>query len=582
MISMLEASRLFDRTLPGAYAWVLDALFEIDQLKTGSSLGKAERRERTGVLYQKLREGLAALHEPTPAEHLHDAKAFRSWFCEAILLWIRFAGTGSAPLVDSVGAETLQKFPVDLPLDATQAQAVRGAAARAFGLSADELATLERRINGVTSNLDLKRAITGAIAADLAARSALTPEGRLALMKQFYGPLPFRPGDVDLLIVSTAIFFFVPRKGQALDTPGYAERPEAERNAVRAFFEKLDRANTAETRRFPSFGLYEPELMSSELVASLASTVGVGEAVVKATLGTMFSVIATSLHAQYLVHDLWGHTWQEALNEFEWEYALLPHLDRPLAPSDGPEFGGNGTPTLGSCFVARDGRTTLDEVRLVTFGEADLRGRIQVATSVPLSEVLADFMESKFSRSFPDRELPTSSLVPSTSLKVDLTISDTRTQVRRYTRPYRKLAVDSEEHGRLARELEASGLPRPGLAEAVERAGRVLFQSFAPAFDDTLAAEPAGIETKEVRSSVLRRLLLQFTLILVDFEKALGRIRPSTAEPWRDPASSPDLFAVAITHFYEQDRQKNFFFIDQIARNEFHAACEKISRELKV
>jgi hypothetical protein len=191
-------------------------------------------------------------------------------------------------------------------------------------------------------------------------------------------------------------------------------------------------------------------------------------------------------------------------------------------------------------------------------------------------------MESKFSRSFPDRELPTSSLVPSTSLKVDLTISDARTQVRRYTRPYRKLAVDSEEHARFARELEASGLPSAGLAETVERAGRVLFQSFAPAFDDTLAAEPAGIETKEVRSSVLRRLLLQFTLILVDFEKALGRIRPSTAEPWRDPASSPDLFAVAITHFYELDRQKNFFFIDQIARNEFHAACEKVCKELKL
>jgi hypothetical protein len=582
MISMLEASRLFDRTLPGAYAWVLDALYEIDQLKSGSSLAKSERRERTAVLYQRLREGLAAMHEPTPVEHRHDAKAFRAWFFEAILLWIRFAGTGSAPLVDSVGAETLRKFPVDLPLDASAADAVKGAAARAFGLSADEVATLERRIESITSNLDLKRAITGAIAADLTARGQLTPEGRLALMQAFYGPLPFRPGDVDLLIVSTAIFFFVPRKGQVLDTPGYAERPEAEKNAVRAFFEKLDRANTAETRRFPSFGLYEPELMSTELVTKLARAVGAGETVVKATLGTMFSVIATSLHAQYLVHDLWGHTWQEALNEFEWEYALLPNLDRPLSPSDGPEFGGAGTPTLGSCFVARDGRTALDEAKLVAFGEADLRGRIQVATSVPLSEVLADFMESKFSRSYPELELPTSSLVPSTSLKVDLTISDARTQVRRYTRPYRKLAVDSEEHARLARELEAAGLPRAGLDEAVARAGRVLYQTFAPAFDDTLAAEPASIDTKEVRSSVLRRLLLQFALILVDFEKALGRIRPSATERWRDPASSPDLFAVAITHFFEQDRQKNFFFIDQIARNEFHAACEKISRALKV
>jgi hypothetical protein len=577
-MATLEASRIFERTLPDAFAWVLDALFEIDQLKNASPLGKAERRERTRVLYQRLVAGLGALSEPTPPAHTLHSPGFRAWFTEAMLLWIRFARTGSTPLVDSVGAETLRQFPVDLPFEPATAEAVKRAIARAFRVEPDELSALERRVDRVTSNLDLKCALTSAVTAYLE-EGRQTPEGRLALMQEFYGPLPFRPGDVDLLIVSTAIFFFVPRKGLALDVPGYAERPQAEREAVRGFLEKLDRQNTAETRRFPSFGLYEPALMSPELVRRLSERVGVNETVVKATLATMFSLIAKSLHAQYLVHDLWGHTWQEALNEFEWEYALLPHLDRPLSPADGPEFGGQHAPTLGSAFVASGGRTMLDEPRLLAFGEADLRGRIQVATSVPLSEVFADFMESKFSRMRPELELPTSSLVPSTSLKVDLTISDARTQVRRYTRPYRRLAVDPEERARFAEELLLAGLPRDGLDDAVARAGRLLFHTFAPAFDDTLAAEPAGVEAGAIRSSVLRRLLLQFALILVDLEKALDRMRPSpAAPPWRDPASSADLLAVALTHFYEQDRQQNFFLIDQIVRNELPPACEKISR----
>jgi hypothetical protein len=62
---------------------------------------------------------------------------------------------------------------------------------------------------------------------------------------------------------------------------------------------------------------------------------------------------------------------------------------------------------------------------------------------------------------------------------------------------------------------------------------------------------------------------------------ALTRPESSAAEPWRHPASCPDFFAVAFTHFYEQDRQENFFYMDQIARNEFVPACARIEQALE-
>jgi hypothetical protein len=580
-VSALDAARLFERTLPASFGWVLEALAEIDRLKTAPGLSRAERREQAVALYAELSAGLGGLTEPTPSDQTRDSARFRRWFAEALLLWLRFAETGSQPLLDSVGSATLAAFPVDAPSDARAAEALKAALARAFGWEPGELDEVEQKVRRVTANLTLKRAIATALQAELSA-GGFSAENRLAVMGDLYGPVPFRAEDVDVLLVSTAVFFFVPRKGSELSTASFGARPEAERAAVRAFFEKLDRANVAETRRFPSFGLCEPELVSSALVARLAKATGAAESAVKTTLMTMFSLIPKASHAQYLVHDLWGHTWQEALNEFEWEYALLPALDRPLSPADGPEFGGAGTPTLGSAFVARNGSTVLDEERLLAFGEADLRGRIQVATSVPLSEVLADFMESKFSRARPELELPTSSLIPSTSLKVDLTIVDTRTQVRRYTRPYRRLAVDAGEQARLAAELAASGLPEPGLLSSVARAGRRLFTAFAPAFDESLAPEPAQIEGSEIRATVLGRLLIQFALIMVDFEKALGTARAESVngEGWRRPSSSPDLFAIAVTHFYEQDRRHHFWIIDQVARNELELACRRLDEEL--
>jgi hypothetical protein len=579
-MSELEASSLFDPTLPERFASVLDALSELDELRQASSLSKDERRARASILHERLLGDVTGLEEGTPPEHRRDAPAFRRWFSEAVLLWVRFARTGSTPLVDSVGSETLAAFPVDLPIDDGVAERVKEALGRAFAWSEEELATLERRVEHATSNLELKRKLTSALVAELRQRDGLGSEGRLALMREFYGPLGFRAGDVDLLIVSTQIFFFLPRKGNSLEVPDWPSRPASEQREVRAFFAKLDRSNNALTRRFPAFGLYEPEAMSEELVARLAAATGVAPEVVEATLATMFSVIPRSLHSQYLVHDLWGHTWQEALSEFEWEYALLPKLDRPLSATDGPDFGGPDAPMLGSAFVAVDGRTTLDIERLIAFGEADLRGRIQVATSVPLSEVLADFMESKFSRACPALELPTSSLIRSTSLKADLTIGDTRTQVRRYTAPYRKLSLDAEARARLAAELLALGLPEPGLDAAVREAGRRLWLRFAPAFDDGLAPEPAEAEG-EIRSSVMRRLLLQLVLVMADLERALDRVRAGGAlEAWRDPLASADLFAVVCTHFYEQDRQKNFWHLDQLARNEYAAACEQLKHAL--
>lgn len=581
-MTVLEAANLFEPTLPDDAAWVLEALFEIDGLRAASGMTKGERRQRATELYGRLIHGLEGLREPTPPEHLHDSPGFREWFTEAALLWIRFAKTGSAATIDTVGAETLKDFPIDLPPDAATAARVREAVRRGFGWSVDDFAVVERRVEAITSNLGLKRDLSRALYAYMNEADRLGPGGRLALMSEFYGELPFRPGDVDVLLVATAIFFFVPRKGNALDVPDWNDRGPEEQRKVREFFEKLDRSNNAQTRRFPSFGLYEPERVDPGLVERLSEATSAPPAVVKSTLATMFSVTPRALHAQYLVHDLWGHTWQEALSEFEWEYALLPALDRPLSPADGPEFGGENAPTLRDAFRVEDGRVVLDEAPLLAFAERDLRGRIQVATSVPFSEVLADFMESKFSRARPKLELPTSSLLVSTSLKIDLTISDTRDQVRRYTTPYRKLAVDPDDQARLARELETLGLPRAGLDQAVARAGRAMWVAFAPAFDDTLRPEPAEGATG-IRSSVMRRLLLQFTLLMADFEHALALTRPelARAEPWRDPASCPDFFAVAFTHFYELDRQKNFFYIDQIARNEFVPACERIRRALE-
>lgn len=611
----LSMERLFEPTLPVAWEGVLGALAELSELQDKSKGSLEARRERARALHAWLLTEVPRLSAPLPSGAAWEGPSFRLWFTESVLLWIRLARTSSAPLIDTLGSRSLLDFPLDLPDEKDDAssdggsrpeprrrsgaECIRTALREALGWAEQDLETVERSVDHLTSNLPLKRRITQALAAYLAESDRLSPRGRADLMRSFYGPVPWRAGDVDLVMTSTAIFFCIPAEpgGARLDVPAFDARPEPERRAIASFLEALGAANVAETTRFPAFGFFDPGFLDSAMVSALAEGVSCPRAVLEQTLATMVSILPSSDVERYLIHDAWGHTWQEALMELEWEYAVLPRLDEPLwmggiltegVARSAPERGG-ARAGIASAFVDRGGVTELDEVALQRFAEADLRAKIQVATSAALSEMLADFMESKYARKRPGFPLPTSSLLPSTSLKLDLTLSDVSRQVSRWTRPYRSLAEDEATRARLVEVLTRS-LPEPGLREAVDRAGLFLVRSFASAFDEALRPEPAeerGSPDRALRSSVFRRLVLQFTRIAAEIERALEASSPSESPvrplspAWLDPGSCPDLFAITLARIYEQDHQGNFWHLDQIMAKCFSVAGQQMALALR-
>jgi hypothetical protein len=73
--------------------------------------------------------------------------------------------------------------------------------------------------------------------------------------------------------------------------------------------------------------------------------------------------------------------------------------------------------------------------------------------------------------------------------------------------------------------------------------------------------------------------MLQLTLLMTELEQILssGQGRPLA---WRDPASCPDLYAIAFCHFYEQDRVENFWHLDQVARSSIERGCSLLREAL--
>ena len=284
----------------------------------------------------------------------------------------------------------------------------------------------------------------------------------------------------------------------------------------------------------------------------------------------------------YLVHDTWGHCWQEALTEFEWEYAYTAQLDAPFHPDDLPNFdcasSHEALPTFACAFGVVDGRTQLDAAKLMEFAEVDLRSRIRIATSVMLAELLADFMEAKYARLRPATAMKTSSLIPPTSLKLDLSISDLRRQIYRIKRRYKRLAREPHVQQQLVRELADAGHPEKGLKEAVARAAELMWQAFGAKLSVKL--DPVAMPDGRLKSSVFRRLLLELVAIVAQLEETLAGMAIDAAEPWRDPARCADLVSLCLAHFYERNRLRKFWKINQMIRNELPVALAQLKAAL--
>jgi hypothetical protein len=568
--TLLGSEALFAGELPPGCLESLDRIRRLQELSAAGGKGHEEAR----AVYAALMQGLSALEQEAPPPDLPAPKELGRRWSEAVLLWMHFCQTSSVPLIDSVGDRSLGAYPVDLPPDPQAFARLRAALESSMGQSPAELREAERNVAHLASVLPLKASITSALEQRIEAAGGVNGGALLALLREFYGPLPWRPSDVDFVLTTTAAFFVLPLEGDRLDVADWEQRPEAERQAISAFLQRLGRANKAETWRFPAFGLFDPAFLDRGLVDELATTCGVRAELIEKTLATMVSVLPKDEVEQYLVHDAWGHTWQEVLNEFEWEYALVREIAKPLSPGDGPRFGGENTAPLREAFVVEQGTTQLDEQRLLQSVEADLRGRVQAGLSVALSELFADLVEAKYSRLNPAQGLPSSSLLAQHTLKFDLTIGDVMRQARRVAKPYRELS-NPEQQARFAAELAALGLPEAGLATAVQNMVSAIARHFEPALRPELG--PAG----DPRSTVAARALLKLALITRELERVLDETHASRPTPaWTQPTTCPDLWAVGLSHVYEADRARHFWCLDWLVRGPLRAHCDALGRAL--
>jgi hypothetical protein len=111
----------------------------------------------------------------------------------------------------------------------------------------------------------------------------------------------------------------------------------------------------------------------------------------------------------------------------------------------------------------------------------------------------------------------------------------------------------------------------------VEQAARVLETTFAEVLRPIIA--PPGVPASA--TTVATRCLLELALLCSELERVLDETTALRASPaWARPTYCPDLWAVALSHLYEADRQRRFWGLDTLVRELLRGACDALGSTL--
>jgi hypothetical protein len=582
----LSDEALFGASVPASWEPLVRLLAALEALlaEHGQAPPTEASRARADWLRSDLVAEAARLAEETPPSLRAGSPQHQRWFTEAVLLWTRFGQSGGRILVDSLGSATLGHFHPDFPDDEAAREQVREALRRTFGWSPAELAELEHSLAARTANLAVKNAVTAWIAEHLADEKE-RPRRIAVLASRIYGPLPLRPGDVDLVLTTTSVLFCFPFEGTTLVRPDLGERSPADQAALTAFLEKIQTyKNSFDTIRFPAFGVYEPRAVDPALIATLTEAARaqpgldhINETVISETLASIVTIVPSLDAERFLIHDLWGHGWEQSLCDVAWSYQQLLDLRESIGPDTGARWGGR---PLRDAFVVMGNRVVLDRETWKGCVAADLRGRITVGLNVVLAECLADLVEHKYGRQRGVApELPSSSQLPRAPLKLDLSLRDAQRLLEASHRSYRRLLEKPEEAGRLVGALAAAGLPTEGLVDAVMDAIHLVRESFAGALETRMAVVPP--DGAAITVDLSQRVVLGVVALDAALDRYLAEAGEVSGPVWQSPRASIDLLVLFLAWCYQQDRSVSFWHLDELVRRELGETATRFQGELR-
>ena len=491
--------------------------------------------------------------------------------------------------LDTAGSKIFTLFTPDAPTIRDKRETLKTQLQHAFNLDSEIVDGLNRQLFRRTSPLRHRHQIIRSLETNfnLVSDNPQLDSDILQLFQSLYPDAPFETGEVKLVKTASALYFCLPTEPRAEaqePTISTDEQKEAYNTSQhsKAHYEKfLQKIWEVEPfAHFPVFGTFNAEDLDLTLRQKIAADTELPLELVTSTLTRMIGVLPLAELDKYLIHDTWGHQWQESLLDFEEPYTALTLFKRPLSLTETALVLGEQT-SFADAFVKTEAETiALDRVKLQQFIDAELYERAIIAFTPILAEMLADVVEYKFLELHPEQEhlLPSSSLLKAFPSKLDLTLVDLRTFFVRASEVFQNWVGSESTQQHLHKEIcEKLDIPndttkhkelRTVLSTAVELCKEQLHSFYQPewAWETVKIGEHDALKLNAFSFTALN--FLRIHTALIQTYKELSEIET--------PYGFKDILVLAMGTFFERNPQENIWQLDSFLSEAFLPRWEKL------
>ncbi len=475
--------------------------------------------------------------------------------------------------LDTAGSKIFRLFRPDAPA-ADQQERLKSKLQRAFSLSSETVDWLTERLTIRASPLRHRHRIMKSLETrfNLMSDNPKLDADILQLFRSLHPDAPFKTGEVKLVKTASALYFCLPSAEEWNEANNGAQRPKA-------YYEKFLRKiwEVEPFAHFPVFGTFDAADLDLTFRRKIAADTALSLELVTSTLTRMVGILPLAELDKYLIHDTWGHQWQESLLDFEESYTELTFFRRPLSLTETASVLGEQTSFADTFIKTEAGTIELDRVKLQQFVDAELYERSIIAFTPILAEMLADVVEYKFLELHPERAhlLPSSSLLKAFPSKLDLTLVDLRTCFVQASEVFQNWVTSvSTQHQLHAEICERLDIPNDltkheelsqVLSTAVELCKAQLHAFYQPEWSWE-KTEDGRLKLNAFSFAALN--FLRIHTALIQAYEDLSQIET--------PYKFKDILVLAMGTFFEKNPQQNIWRLDSFLREGFLPRWEKL------
>ena len=491
--------------------------------------------------------------------------------------------------LDTAGSKIFTLFTPDASTIRDKRETLKTQLQHAFNLDSETLDGLSQQLFRRTSPLRHRHQIMQSLETNfnLVSDNPQLDADILQLFQSLYPDAPFETGEVKLVKTSSALYFCLPTEPQAeaqesaISTDEQKETHNTSQHP-KANYEKFLRKiwEVEPFAHFPVFGTFDAEDLDLTWRQKIAADTELSLELVTSTLTRMIGVLPLAELDKYLIHDTWGHQWQESLLNFEEPYTALTLFKRPLSLTETALVLGEKTSFADAFVKTEAGTIALDPVKLQQFIDAELYERAIIAFTPILAEMLADVVEYKFLELHPEQEdlLPSSSLLKTFPSKLDLTLVDLRTFFVRASEVFQNWVGSESTQQHLHKEIcEKLDIPNDPtqhkelteiLSAAVELCKEQLHSFYQPewAWETVKMGEDGDLKLNAFSFTALN--FLRIHTALIQTYKDLSEIET--------PYGFKDILVLAMGTFFERNPQENIWQLDSFLTEAFLPRWEKL------